>query len=426
MSVRRVAITGLGLMTPCGQGWQPYWKAVVEGRSHINYLSSFSLADYPHKLVGEIRDFNPGEYIKQRKSMKVMSREIQLAVVASHLALQDSAIKLEETDRTRFGISLGTGVINNDLDEIGAGIRSGLDESGEFRMTKFGQSGIRSLFPLWFLKYLPNMPACHISMTHGLQGPNNTITTSSTAGVQAIGEAYKVIQRGDADIMIAGSTDSKINAMGISRFQLLGLLSKHEENPEKAYCPFDKKHDGIVLGEGAGLVVLEDWEHAKKRGAKIYAELTGYGCASDFHHDQSSREDIQGKRGAMVRALADAQLNPNEVDLLMANGSGVPQDDRMEAHAVESVFENSLRDLKVTGVKPITGHLVYGSGGVELGAAALSLYEGVVPKLANLENPAADCDLPFVKKSEHTNVRRLVLNSFGFGGQNASLVLRKA
>ena len=425
MSVRRVAITGLGLMTPCGSGWRPYWQAVVEGRSSINYMTALSHENYPHKLAGEIKDFNPGEFIKQRKSMKVMSREIQLAVVASHLALQDSGIKLEETDRTRFGISLGTGVINNDLDEIGAGIRSGLDESGKFRITKFGQSGIRSLFPLWFLKYLPNMPACHISMTHGLQGPNNTITTSSTAGVQAIGEAYKVIQRGDADLMIAGSTDAKINAMGISRFSLLGLLSKNE-NTEKAYCPFDKQHDGIVLGEGAGLVILEDWEHAKKRGAKIYAELTGYGSASDFHHDQHSREDIQGKRGAMVRALADAQLNPNEVDVLMANGSGVPQDDRLEAHAVESVFENSLRDLKVTGVKPITGHLVYGSGGVELGAAALSLYEGVIPKLANLEAPAPDCDLPFVKKSEHTSVRRLVLNSFGFGGQNASLVLRKA
>lgn len=426
MSIRRVAITGLGLMTPCGQGWQPYWQAVVEGRSHINFISALSIENYPHKLGGEIRDFNPGEYIKQRKSLKVMSREIQLAVVASHLALLDSAIKLPETDLTRFGISLGTGVINNDLDEIGAGIRSGLDESGKFSMNKFGQSGIRSLFPLWFLKYLPNMPACHISMTHGLQGPNNTITTSSTAGVQAIGEAYKVIQRGDADLMIAGSTDSKINAMGISRFQLLGLLSKHETNPETAYCPFDRKHDGIVLGEGAGLVVLEDWEHAKKRGAKIYAELTGYGCASDFHHDQHFREDIQGKRGAMVRALSDAQVNPDEVDLLMANGSGVPQDDRMEARAVESVFENSLRDLKVTGVKPITGHLVYGSGGVELGAAALSLYEGVIPQLANFETPDPGCDLPFVKKSEHSSVRRLVLNSFGFGGQNASLVLRKA
>ena len=415
-------------MTPCGQGWQPYWQAVVDGRSYIDYISTFSFENYPHKLGGEIRDFNPGEYIKQRKSMKVMSREIQLAVVASHLALQDSAIKLPEIDLTRFGVSLGTGIINNDLDEIGAGIRSGLNEDGKFLITKFGQSGIRSLFPLWFLKYLPNMPACHISMTHGLQGPNNTITTSSTAGVQAIGEAYKVIQRGDADLMIAGSTDSKINAMGISRFQLLGLLSKQETNPEQAYCPFDRKHDGIVLGEGAGLVVLEDWEHAKKRGAKIYAELTGYGCASDFHHDhdQHSREDMQGKRGAMVRALSDAQLNPDEVDLLLANGSGVPQDDRMEARAVESVFENSLRNLKVSGVKPITGHLVYGSGGVELGAAALSLYEGVVPKLANFETPDPECDLPFVKKSAHTPVKRLILNSFGFGGQNASLVLRKA
>lgn len=424
--MRRVAITGLGIITPCGRGWQPYWEAVTKGISSINYLSNFPSHE-PLHLGGEIKNFDPTEFIKQRKTLKVMSREIQLALAASFMAVQDSAIKLEETDRTRFGISLGTGIINNDLDEIGVGIKSALDENGKFSMNKFGAEGIRSLFPLWFLKYLPNMPACHISMTHGLQGPSNTVTTSSAAGAQAIGEAFRVIQRGDADCMIAGSTDSKLNAMGISRFQLLGLLSKQTENPGTAYRPFDRRHDGILLGEGAGLVVLEEWEHAKKRGARIYGEIVGYGSASDLNHDMDAKEDYAGKRYAMVRALSDAQVNPDEIDLLLANGSGVPQEDVTECHAVESVFENSLRDLKVTGVKPITGHLVYGSGGVELGAAALALHEGVVPPLANFETPARDCDLPFVlRKPEVLSVRRLVLNSFGFGGQNASLVLRKA
>ncbi len=425
MSIRRVAITGLGLLTPCGQGWQPYWDSVGKGKSAIDQLSSFvSTESLSYKFGGEIRNFDPGDYIKQRKSLKVMSREIQLALAASFLAVQDSGIKLEETDRSRFGISLGTGIINNDLDEIAVGIRSSLDENGQFSMDKFGQDGIRSLFPLWFLKYLPNMPACHISMTHGLRGPSNTVTTSSAAGAQAIGEGFRVIQRGDADLMIAGSTDSKLNAMGISRFQLLGLLSEQKE--DSMYCPFDRRHDGILLGEGAGLVVLEEWEHAKKRGARIYGEVLGYGSASDFNHDLHARDDFNGKRYAMTRALSDAQVNPAEVDLLMANGSGVPHEDVNESHAVESVFENSLRNLRVTGVKPITGHLVYGSGGVEVGAAALALHEGVIPQLANFQSPDPDCDLPFVKKTENFQVRRLVLNSFGFGGQNASLVLRKA
>ncbi len=425
MSVRRVAITGLGILTPCGQGWQAYWKAVTSGQSAIERLSSFPAEDFTYKFGGEIKNFDPTEYIKQRKSLKVMSREIQLALAASHLAVQDSGVKIEETDRTRFGISLGTGIINNDLDEIAVGIKAAVGADGKFSMDKFGSDGIRSLFPLWFLKYLPNMPACHISMAHGLRGPSNTVTTSSAAGAQAIGEAFKVIQRGDADVMIAGSTDSKLNAMGISRFQLLGLLS--EQTTQDSYRPFDKRHDGITLGEGAGLVVLEEWDHAKKRGARIYGEIMGYGSASDYNHDLHATDDFNGKRYAMTRALADAQVNADEIDFLMANGSGVPQEDINEARAVESVFENSLRDLKVTGVKPITGHLVYGSGGVELGAAALSLHEGVVPPLANFQTPDKDCDLPFVKgKPESFQVRRMILNSFGFGGQNASLVLRKA
>ena len=426
MSVRRVAVTGLGLMTPCGQGWRAYWDAVAGGHSRIGTMSNFSMPDTPFRHAGEIKNFDPSEFIKQRKSLKVMSREIQLAVAASILAVQDSAIRLEETDRTRFGISLGTGIINNDLDEMGAGIKTAIGEDGKFSMDKFGAEGIRALFPLWFLKYLPNMPACHISIAHGLQGPSNTITTSSTAGVQAIGEAFKVIQRSDADLMIAGSTDSKLNAMGISRFELLGLLSTREGNPETAYRPFDKGHDGLVLGEGAGLVILEEWEHARKRGARIYGEVLGYGSASEFNHDHNAKEDIKGKRYAMIRALGDAQVNSGEIDLLMANGSGVPQEDITEARAVGSVFENSLKHLRVTGVKPITGHLVYGSGGVEFSAAALALHEGLVPPLANFESPDPECDLPFVRKAEHTSVRRLLLNSFGFGGQNASLVLRKA
>ncbi len=426
--LRRIAITGLGIISPCGLGWQTYWKAALAGNSHIGYLKQGpSENGFPVKLGGRIPDFEPSSFIKQRKSLKLMSREIQLAVAASYLAIADSGIQLEESDRTRFGISLGTGIINNDLDEVGIAIRNSIGKDGKFGMKKFGAEGIKTMYPLWFLKYLPNMPACHISIAHGISGPSNTITTSSAAGAQAIGEACGVIRRGDADIMLAGSTDSKINAMGISRFQLLGLLSYQSHVPKKAYRPFDKCHDGIVLGEGVGIVMLEEWEHAKKRGASIYAELLGYGSASDYNYNPSVGEDFTGKRLAMGRALENSHTSPSEVDFVFANGSGIPQEDVQEAQAISSLFGSSVSKLHVTGVKPITGHLVYGSAGVEVAAAVLSLHESVLPPLINLENPAIDCELPFVKDHPKSyEAKTLLFNSFGFGGQNAALVLRKS
>ncbi len=426
MTRRRVVITGLGLMTACGKGWRPYWKAVLEGQSHIRYLSTISLNGFPAKLAGEIIDFNPADFVKQRKSLKLMSREIQLAIAAAQLAIEDSGIALSDETRDRFGISMGTGIINNDLDEVGVGIRNGIDEQGTFQMQKFGQDGIRSLYPLWLLKYLPNMPACHVSIAHGLRGPSNTITTSSAASTQAIGEAFQIIERGDADMMLAGGTDSKLNAMGISRFHLLSLLSHHNHVPEKAYCPFDERHDGIVLGEGAGLVVLEDLEHAHHRGARIYGEIAGYGSSSDFNYDPRSTEDFNGKKLAMTRALDNAHADIADIDFLLANGSGIPQEDILEANAIQSVFEGSLGRLRVTGTKPITGHLIYGAGGVELAAALLALDQGAIPPLANFVKPDPACDLPFVKeKAEVFESRSFIFNSFGLAGQNASLVVRK-
>ena len=428
MTKRRVAVTGIGLVTPCGLGWKPYWQAVSEARSHIRTLSSFSLNGFPSKFAGEIPDFKPADFVKHRKLLKVMSREIQLAVAASWLALEDGGFAaLGEADRERFGVSIGTGIINNDLDEMGIGIRQGFDSEGQFHMAKFGAEGLPSLYPLWFLKYLPNMPACHISISHNLKGPSNTVTTSSAAGAQAIGEAAQVIERGDADLMLAGSTDSKVNAMGISRFQLLGLLSTRNHVADRAYCPFDQNHDGIVLGEGAGLLVLEEWEHAHSRGARIYAEIVGYGSAADFNCDPRSGEDFKGKRAAMMRAMETAEVEPSSIDFVMANGSGIPQEDVQEARAIEHAFGTSLGRLRVTGVKPVTGHLVYGSGAVEVAASILSLRELVIPPLMNLEAPDPACDLPFVTgKAEPLAVRHALLNSFGFGGQNASLVLRRA
>ena len=424
-SKRRVVITGFGVITPCGIGWEPYWENAVHGRSAIRSAEPLKMGP-SFKYAGMLPQFDPKEFIENRKSIKLMSREIQMAVAASRLALKDARLSQEDYDPTRIGVTLGTGIINNDLDEVGVGFRNGLDESGHFSMTKFGQDGIRSLFPLWFLKYLPNMPACHISVAYQLRGPNNTITTSSAAGTQAIGESYRVIERGDADIMLAGGTDSKLNAMGISRFQLLGFLSAREESPEKVYCPFDKKHDGIVLGEGAGILILESFESAKKRGASVYAEIAGYGSSSDFNYDPRDPDDFAGKRVAIRRALEDAALEPADVDVLVANGSGIPQEDIQESLAVHSFYSSGFKKLHVTAVKPVTGNLVYGTGSVEAVIAALVTKKGQIPPIANLKSPDPQCLLPFVKdKMRSCDVKVALLNTFGFGGQNASLVFKK-
>lgn len=426
MKERRVVITGLGLMTPCGQGWKSYWQAVLTGTPHISEISGFSLNGYPFKYAGEIKNFEPRDFVKQRKSLKVMSREIHLAIAASSLAVADAGLDLEHIDLWRFGISLGAGVINTELDEIGVGVRNGFSENGEFDLKKFGQSGIRSLFPLWFLKYLPNMPACHISITFGLHGPSNTITTSSAAGAQAIGEAFHLIQRGDADLMLAGSTDSKLNAMGISRFHLLNLLSQRQDASGTSYCPFDEKHDGIILGEGAGLVILEEYEHARRRGACIYGEMAGYGSSSDFNADPRTGEDSLGKQLAIKKALEDAEVAAEEIGFVCANGSAIPQEDRQEAFAIRENFRGSAERVLVTGVKPVSGHMIYGSGGVEFSAAALALQNQTVPGLINLKNPAKDCPLNFVMGgARKISSRYALFNSFGFGGQNAALVIKK-
>ena len=427
MNKRRVVVTGFGVVSACGSGWQPYWDAVVHGRSAVREVADLNLNGSAFKYAGIIPDFDPKQFVENRKSLKVMSREIQLAVAAGKLALEDAQLYKTAYDQSRIGVTLGTGIINNDLDEVGIGIKNAIDGSGRFSLAKFGQEGIRSLFPLWFLKYLPNMPACHISIAYQLRGPSNTITTSSAAGAQAVGEAYRVIERGDADLMLAGGTDSKLNPMGISRLDLLELLSKRKEAPEKVYCPFDEKHDGIILGEGAGVLVLESLENAQKRGATIYAEIAGYGSSSDFNFDPRDEDDFTGKRVAMRRALEDAGLEHEDLDVIVANGSGVPQGDIQESLAIHSFFPSSFGKLQVTALKAVTGHTVYSSGGIESVIAALIANKQIIPPVANLKKPYPECPLPFVKdKAKSSDVNVVMLNNFGFGGQNASLVFKNA
>ncbi len=411
---RRVVITGIGALSAAGIGYEPLWQSALAGRSRIRELTDFSSDGSPVKIGGEARDFKAEEFVQSRKSLKLMSRDIQLAVAASTLAIRDSAIRLEETDRTRAGITLAAGLINTELEELALGIKKSFDSEGRFQMKRFGRDGIQALYPLWLLKYLPNMPACHISILHGLKGPSNTLMTSSTGAIQAVGEACHVIEREDADWMLAGASDSKINAVGLSRLHLLGILSKKNHTPGKVYRPFDRARDGIVVGEGAAIFVLEERQHALKRGARIYGEVLGFSA--------KAHSEVESLR----QALEESERAPKDIHFIHANGSGVPEEDIFEAESFTRVFGSGIDQIPVTATKSVTGHLIDASGAPELCLGLLALQNGVLPPVVNLEEPDPRCPLRFVKgKAAAVEAHTFLLHTFGLGAESAALVVGK-
>lgn len=409
---RRVVITGVGVLTACGVGYEPLWRMALAGRSAIRELSDFCSNGSPIRVGGEIIDFRAEDFVKTKKSLKVMSRDVQLAVAASFLAIQDSGRPMSQTDPTRAGVTLGSGLINNDLEELGFGIKQSLNPEGKFELSRFGREGIRALYPLWLLKYLPNMPACHIAITHGLKGPSNTLLTSSTGCLQAVGEASRVIERDDADLMLAGASDSKINPLGLARLHLLGILSERNHFPGEVYRPFDRHRDGLVIGEGAGIFVLEERQHALKRGAQIYGEILGY----------SAKPNAQER--SMKGALEEAECDPGDISFVHANGSGIPGEDISEARSIAQVFHNGSKRIPVTASKSVVGHLVDAVGTAELSLSLLALQRKLLPPITNLEEPDPACDLNFVTQNpQATKGLAFLLHAFGLGGQSAALVI---
>lgn len=404
---RRVVITGLGVVSACGLGWRAFWDKAKAGESSLRPFPEPLPGDFPVRLAGVIENFAPGDLIRQRKSIKVMSRDTQLAVAASSLALQDANLVSEALNLDACGVCLGSGApINTDLDGLSSGVLKAY-ANGRFSMELFGREGIPALFPLWFLKDIPNMPACHISIAHGFRGPNNTMTTSAAAGLQGVGEAARVIERGDAECMLAGGTDSEVNPLGLSRFEMLSLFSKKTE----IAAPFSKNTDGFYPGEGAGLLVLESLEHALARGARIYAEISGYGSAADGNTDPENPSDPGGRSRAMKNALRDAGISFSELSGIFACGAGIPAHDRLEEQAFASF---NLKIPPVTALKTVAGHMMTAAGGVEAAAACASLAESFFPPMAggagvSLSGPNAS----------------VLVNAFGLSGQNASLVLKK-
>jgi 3-oxoacyl-[acyl-carrier-protein] synthase II len=423
-SSRRAVITGLGIVSPIGLDVASFWQALSRGQSGVRWITSFDAAGLPVRLAGQIVGFDAKNYLdkKDRKSLKVMSRSIQLAVAAAQLALDDGRVDKAQLDPTRFGVSFGAGLIASELEELGVASQLSANcQPGVVDLEKWGADGLPCMPPLWMLKYLPNMLACHVSILHNAQGPNNTITENDVASLLALGEAFRILGRGGADFFLVGGADSKINPLSMVRHSLFVPLSRRSDAPEKACRPFDRHRDGIVLGEGAGVLVLEEREHARRRGARVYAEVVGFGAA--FDRDRSGA----GLARAIRTALGEAGIGPGDVDHVNAQGFGAVESDAWEARGLQMVFGDCNPPVPVFAAKSYFGSLGAGSGTTELAASLLALGHGTLPPTLNYETPDPKCPIPVTAGGPRPVTRPHVLKvSFTEMGQCAAVVCRKA
>jgi 3-oxoacyl-[acyl-carrier-protein] synthase II len=428
MSMRRVVVTGLGVVAPNGIGKEAFWKACVEGRSGVGPITSFDATHHPVKIAGEVKGCDAAGYMSNGhgKNLKIMGRASRFALVAAGDALADSGLDLDKINPERFGVTMGTGVIPLELPEVAPVLQRAFGEDGQMDPRRLGECGTEAVFPLWILKYLPNMIAAHISLRFNAQGPNSTVTTACAAGTQAIGEAFRIISRGEADIMLAGGADSRIDPLMVLAYASLGALSRANRPAAEVSRPFDAERDGFVLGEGAGVLVLEELEHARKRGAVIYAEVTGYASSFDAYGITKPDPEGRGAARAMKWALQDAQVDEQDVDYINAHGTSTRLNDLMETQAVKRVFGEKAWKLPMSSIKSMIGHLIGAAGAVEAAAMALTLYHGVLPPTINYHKRDPSCDLDYVPNTaREIRVKTALSNSFGFGGQNASLVMQR-
>ncbi len=410
--MRRVVITGLGAVTPIGNNVNDFWNNLINGVSGIDVIKRFDPYAYklPVVIAGEVKDLDFTQYL-DKKDAKRMSDFVKFAVIAAKEAIADSGLELDKFDLTRAGVIVGTGI---------GGLRDIEDQQ-----TLLLEKGARRVSPFFIPSGISNMASGYISIEFGFKGPNSCVVTACATGTHSIGDAFKVIQRGDADIMIAGGTESAITPLGIAGFANMKALSTRNDEPQKASRPFDAERNGFVMGEGAGIVVLEELEHAKKRGAKIYAEVVGYGLTGDAYHITAPCADADGAKRVISMALNDAKLNPEDVDYVNAHGTSTPLNDKVETLALKEVFKDHAYKLKVSSNKSMIGHLLGAAGAVEAVATALTIKNGIIPPTINYENPDPDCDLDYVpNKAIEYPVKVAISNSFGFGGTNACLAFK--
>ncbi|MEY4475211.1 MAG: beta-ketoacyl-ACP synthase [Pseudomonadota bacterium] len=412
MSKRRVVVTGLGMLSPVGNTVESTWKAVLAGQSGISLIDHFDTSAYATRFAGVVKDFNCEAYIS-RKDARKMDAFIQYGIVAGIQAMHDAGLEVTQNNAPRIGAAIGSGI---------GGL--GLIEENHGALMN---GGPRKISPFFVPSTIVNMIAGHLTIMFGMRGPSLSIATACTSGVHNIGQAARIIAYNDADVMLAGGAEKASTPLGVGGFGAARALSTRNDNPQAASRPWDKDRDGFVLGDGAGMMVLEEYEHAKKRGAKIYAEIVGFGMSSDAYHMTSPPEDGSGAALAMVNALRDAGVSTSQIGYINAHGTSTPAGDKAETQAVKSVFGDDACKVPVSSTKSMTGHLLGAAGAVESIFTVLALRDQAIPPTINLDNPDAGCDLDFVAH-EARQVKELkytLCNSFGFGGTNGSLLFRK-
>ncbi|HHL40078.1 MAG TPA: beta-ketoacyl-[acyl-carrier-protein] synthase II [Deltaproteobacteria bacterium] len=408
--MRRVVVTGLGIICPLGTGTDAVWEAAREGRSGIGPITRFDASGFPVRIAGEVPRFDPSPFIP-RKDLKKMDLFIQYAMAASLMAFEDSGLVIDEDNAERVGVYIGAGM-------------GGLPAIEHWHNVML-EKGPERLTPFFIPMVIINLASGQVSIRLGAKGPNSCAVTACATGTHSIGDAAKLIERGAADVMIAGGAESTITPLCIAGFNAMKALSRRNDEPRRASRPFDAERDGFVVGEGAGVMVLEEYGHARKRGARIYAELVGYGLNSDAFHMTTPSEGGEGAARCMEMALEDGRLNPEDIDYINAHGTSTYYNDMYETMAVKRVFGDHARRLMMSSTKSMTGHLLGAAGGIEAVFTVKALHDGVVPPTVNYENPDPDCDLDYVPNSARgARLRAAISNSFGFGGTNAVLAFR--
>ena len=408
---RRVAVTGLGLLCPVGIGVDVGWANLIAGKSGIGPVTRFDIKDYSSQIAGEVKGFKPVDFMPE-KLVKRLDPFVRLGIAASRMALEDASLKIPEDKASRAGVITGCGL-------------GGLGTIEYFRDVLVNK-GPKRVSPFFIPMAIPNMASGQISIMCGAKGPNTVVCTACAAGTHAIGDAFKTIQRGAADVMICGGTESVITPLAFAGFSNMKALSTRNERPEQASRPFDKDRDGFIIGEGAGILVIEELNHALERGANIRAEIVGYGLTGDAYHMTAPPEDGEGGANCMSMALEDAGLSYQDIDYINAHGTSTPLNDMCETRAIKTVFKDRAKEIPVSSTKSMTGHLLGGAGGVEAIFCIKTIEDGIIPPTINYKTLDPECDLDYVpNKARSHSVDVVMSNSFGFGGTNAVLIFRK-
>ena len=408
---RRVVLTGVGLVSALGLDTKSTWSGLLEGRSGVGPITHFDASDFSARIAAEVKNLDPLAYV-DTKNARHMDLFILYAIAASDVAVADACLTVTKENAERIGVYIGSGI--------------GGFGTIEAQHTNFLNKGPRKISPFFIPASIGNLATGQVSIRFGTTGPNSATCTACSAGCHAIGDSFKIIERGAADVMIAGGSEAAITPMGVGGFAAMRALSTRNEEPERASRPFDRDRDGFVIGEGAGIVILEELEHARRRDARILAEIVGYGMSGDAYHITAPPEEGSGAVRVMKATLEDAGVDPTEVDYINAHGTSTPPNDRIETRAIKTVFSDHAYKLAISSTKSMTGHLLGAAGGLEGGITALALHHQIIPPTINLENPDPDCDLDYVPgKARKAEIRYALSSSFGFGGTNACILLKR-